>query len=153
MLSSIKKLLKWKPIWIIGVVIILCNLTYTSINIYKYNLYGKIEDVNKETSSLLKALTNIQEVSMFIILISFIISTWLVIKKKNDKLLFYHAILYTLFFIGLSVFNFVFTKFFSVSVYEPFWAIIDFIIFNTIVLIYSLVKPVFKSSKLKISRI
>ncbi|MBP2242457.1 magnesium-transporting ATPase (P-type) [Cytobacillus eiseniae] len=148
MLNGVKQLSRWKSIWIIGLLTVVCNFSYASINIYKYYLYKEVISLNSETYSLLKNLTNYQDVTLSIILVLFILSTWIVIRKQDDSLLLSHALLYTILMISLLICNFIITKLFSASFNETFWAINNFIIINAVVLIYSLIKTSLKQCKL-----
>ncbi|MDQ0271702.1 magnesium-transporting ATPase (P-type) [Cytobacillus purgationiresistens] len=139
-LNTITQLFNMKSMWIIAVLVVIANFTYTSLYIYKYTLYEKIINLDQATYSILKNLTISLDIATSSIFILFIISTWIILKKKDDHLLLNYSFLCTILFVTLSFCNFLLTRLFSVSFYEIIWNMNNFIVLSAIILIYGLIK-------------
>lgn len=140
-----KKLLSETRIKVITILIIILNIAYTSVVVYKYSMYEDIGNaLNEETFLSLKRLTNFADLFFLSIIVILFISTWIAFKKKSNDYLFNHSAFYGVLLVIMLFISFLAAKVFSVSSAEIVITLCFIIIPNSFVLLYSMLKRTLK---------
>lgn len=140
-----KKLLSETRIKLITTFIIILNIAYTSVVIYKYSMYEGIgNSLSEENFLILKRLTNFADFFFLSIIFILFISTWVAFKKKNNDYLFNHSAFYGVLLVIMLFISFLAAKVFSVSSAEIVITLCFIIIPNSFVLLYSMLKRTLK---------
>lgn len=140
-----KTLLSETRIKVITLFIIILNIAYTSVVVYKYSMFEDIDHTLSEKNFLiLKRLTNFADFFFLSMIVILFISTWIAFKKKNNEYLFNHSAFYGVLLVIMLFISFLAAKIFSVSSAEIVITLCFIIIPNSFVLLYSMLKRTLK---------